>query len=179
MIVGGLPASGKSTLAAAIGAARGWLTIGADAVRKEITGVGANPAPAAFGEGIYSAAHTEETYRTLLARADVALRHGESVVLDASFIDVRWRVDAAALAAKTHSRFVAVRCDAPRNVRERRLRARPHDAQQLSDATTEIAVRMTAHEDPWSAATPIDTTMSVDDCARDTDAAIEQAKERE
>lgn len=179
VIVGGLPASGKSTLAAAIGAAPGWLTIEADAVRKEITGVGANPAPAAFGEGIYSAAHTEETYRTLLARADVALRHGESVVLDASFIDVRWRGDAAALAAKTHSRFVAVRCDAPRNVRERRLRKRPHDAQHLSDATTEIAVRMTAHEDPWSAATPIDTTMSVDDCARDTNAAIEQAKERE
>ena len=45
----------------------------ADAVRKEISGVGASPAPAAFGEGIYSAAHTDKTYRTLLARADVAL----------------------------------------------------------------------------------------------------------
>ena len=178
VIVGGLPASGKSTLAAAIGAARGWLTIEADAVRKEISGVGANPSPAAFGEGIYSAAHTEETYRTLLARADVALRHGESVILDASFIDVRWRGNAAALAAKTHSRFVAVRCDAPRNVRERRLRKRPHDSDHLSDATTEIAARMTAHEDPWSGATLIDTTMSADDCARNTNAAIEEVKGR-
>ena len=178
VIVGGLPASGKSTLAAAIGAARGWLTIEADAVRKEISGVGANPSPAAFGEGIYSAALTEETYRTLLARADVALRHGESVVLDASFIDVRWRGDAAALAAKTHSGFVAVRCDAPRKVRERRLRKRAHDADHLSDATTEIAARMTAHEDPWSGATLIDTTMSADDCVRNTNAAIEQVKGR-
>ena len=174
VIVGGLPASGKSTVAAAIGAARGWMTIEADAVRKELAGVGTNPSPAAFGEGIYTAAHTEETYRTLLARAEVALRHGESVVLDASFIHARWRDAAADLAAATHSLFVSVRCEAPTVVREQRLLQRPHDAGHLSDATTEIAKRMATEEEGWTGATRIDTTASPTACTHAVDTAITQ-----
>ena len=53
VIVGGLPATGKSTLAAALGDALGWVAIMAYGVRKELSGFGSNPAPAEFGEGIY------------------------------------------------------------------------------------------------------------------------------
>ena len=174
VMVGGLPASGKSTVASSVGDALGWMTIEADAVRKELAGIGAKPSPAAFGEGIYSPAHTEATYRTMLGRAQVALGHGASVVLDASFIDARRRDEAAALATATHSRFVAVRCDAPSSVREQRLRTRPHDGHHLSDANAGIAARMAATEDPWSGGTRVDTTRSIEECGREGRAAIEQ-----
>ena len=70
-----------------------------DVVRKELVGLPANrPAPAAVGEGIYDEPSRRRTYETMLQRAGVALAHGESVVLDASWTDPAWRAAARRLA---------------------------------------------------------------------------------
>ena len=129
----------------------------ADAVRKELAGIGGQAAPAPFGGGIYSAEHTEATYRELLRRASIALSRGQSVILDASFVDQRWRNDATQLASESHSTLVALRCQAPSSITEQRMRARIHDVEHLSDANAEIAAKMAAVEDPWSSAVNIDT----------------------
>src|SRR5690606_1293305 len=92
VLVGGLPGTGKSTLAAGLGRGLGATVLRTDEVRKELAGLPADrPAGAEVGQGIYGPNSTEATYRELLRRAEVALGLGESVVLDASWTDARWR----------------------------------------------------------------------------------------
>jgi uncharacterized protein len=162
VIVGGLPATGKSTVAAALGESFDWTTLVADRVRKELTGVGLNPAPAPFGQGIYSPAWTAATYAELFERATVSLQHGESVVIDASFIDARRRRQAREVAWSTSSRLVELRCDADAELCEKRLRERPHDREHLSDADAQIAARMAETGDAWPEAFVVDTAGPVE-----------------
>lgn len=165
VLVGGLPGTGKTTMAKELtlelAQSREWATFAADAVRKELAGIGGQAAPAPFGGGIYSAAHTEATYRELLRRASFALSRGQSVILDASFVDQRWRSDATQLASESHSTLVALRCQAPSSITEQRMRARIRDVENLSDANAEIAAKMSAVEDPWSSAVNLDTTTTL------------------
>src|SRR3546814_9334305 len=63
-----------------------------DEVRKELAGINAGErAGAPYREGIYGPEHTVRTYDALLQRASTALGLGESVVIDASWTDQRWR----------------------------------------------------------------------------------------
>ncbi|MCA8921958.1 MAG: AAA family ATPase [Planctomycetes bacterium] len=84
-LVGGLPASGKSTLARGLHA-HGFVWVRADAVRKELAGLEASESASAdFGAGLYTPAWSERTYAACLERAREALFAGRRVVVDASF----------------------------------------------------------------------------------------------
>src|SRR5690606_19188507 len=86
ILVGGLPGTGKSTLAGRLADRLGAVLLRSDRLRKELSGIAPEtPAAAPYGEGIYGAEWTERTYRELLARAERLLGHGESVVIDASW----------------------------------------------------------------------------------------------
>jgi aminoglycoside phosphotransferase family enzyme/predicted kinase len=86
VLVGGLPGSGKSTLALALAERAGFRVIRSDLVRKELAGTsGREPRPAAFGEGIYTAEWTEQTYAECLRRAEGLLFEGNRVLVDANF----------------------------------------------------------------------------------------------
>lgn len=161
VLVGGLPGTGKSTLAAGIADHQGWVLLRTDEVRKEITGLGHEVhAPAAFGEGIYDPAVTHATYREVLRRATVALERGESVVADASWTDREARAFAEEVAAGTSSRLIEFQCTAPHDVSVERIVTRRDD---VSDATPAIAAEMATHRDPWPGAHLIETTASIDD----------------
>ena len=70
VVVGGLPGTGKTTLAAALGDELGWPVLRSDEVRKELAGLDPlDHAPAAYGTGLYSPAMTETTYETVLSHA--------------------------------------------------------------------------------------------------------------
>jgi hypothetical protein len=74
VLVGGLPGTGKSTLARGLADARGWAVLRSDEVRKELTGLpAAVPASSAWGEGLYRPEMTAATYAELLRRASAAL----------------------------------------------------------------------------------------------------------
>ena len=165
VLVGGHPGTGKSTIADAIGGRTGWPVIRSDVVRKELAGVEPQTSMAAgFREGIYTPASTQVTYRELLDRARHRLEQGESVVLDASFSDGTWRERAAAVATSTSSDIVMLRCEAPAELAERRLRhRRPGGA---SDATPAIARAMAAIADPWEGGVHvIDTSGPVEEAS--------------
>jgi uncharacterized protein len=151
-LVGGLPGTGKSTLAAGLADAAGWSLLRSDEVRRDL---GRNAGPAAYRTGAYSDASVEVTYRELLARARTALGLGESVVLDASWRHDAWRTMARRVAEETCADVVELRCEAPAEVAAARIAARSGG---LSDARPETLAAMTADFDGWPEATAVDTT---------------------
>jgi hypothetical protein len=156
LLVGGLPGTGKSTLARRLAARSGAALVCSDVVRKEIAGLDPSAAmPAAYAEGIYAPDWTAATYRELLARGQGLLERGESVILDASFTAPEHRAQAAATAAATSADLVVLRCDAPPEMAAARIARR---APGPSDATAAIAARMAAGRQPWNGAVAIDTS---------------------
>ncbi|WP_199432268.1 bifunctional aminoglycoside phosphotransferase/ATP-binding protein [Qaidamihabitans albus] len=156
VIVGGLPGTGKSTLAGLVADELGAVLISSDRLRKELAGVSPHDSRAAeYGAGIYSRAHTEHTYAELLRRAEELLSLGETVVLDASWIRAADRQAATETAARVHSEVVSLRCAAPAEVTAQRIRERYGD---VSDADPRVAAAMAAEADPWPDATEIPTT---------------------
>jgi predicted kinase len=159
VVVGGLPGTGKTTVARGLGEALGATVIRSDEVRKELAGIPTDRAAvAAFGEGIYGAGATSETYREMARRACVALARGEHVVLDASFISEHERIEARNVAESTHADLVELRCTAPAEVAAARLDRRLAAGTDASDATPAVAARMAEVADPWPEALVIDTT---------------------
>lgn len=162
VVVGGLPGTGKSTLADAVADATGFTVVRSDETRKELAGLAAaDHRRDAFGEGLYDRTTTETTYETLLERARLLVSHGESVVLDASFSSSAWREAAHAVASEHHARYTPIRCEAPADVAHERLRRRGTD--DASDATVEIADAMAERFDAWDDALTLDTRSPLDE----------------
>jgi hypothetical protein len=160
-LVGGLPGTGKSTLAAAIADRLGWTVLRSDEVRKDLAGLGhTDRADAGYEQGIYSPAGTQRTYQELLRRARVLLERGESVVLDASWTSEAARAEAASTARETTSELHELRCVVPDDLAARRLAARAAVGRDPSDATPEVARRMRSAFPGWPSATAIDTAAS-------------------
>jgi predicted kinase len=158
VLVGGLPGTGKSTLATGLGATLGATVLRSDEVRKELAGMPADrPAAAPYGEGLYRPESTAATYGEMLARTGVALGLGEPVVLDASWISERWRADARALASSSSADLVEIRCSVTPSVAARRIRRRMTKRGDPSDATPDIATKLAVAEDPWPGAVGLDT----------------------
>ncbi|MGE0878743.1 MAG: AAA family ATPase [Acidimicrobiia bacterium] len=164
VLVGGLPGSGKSTLSGNLGGEVGAFVLHSDEVRKEVAGLASGAhAPAPLDQGIYTPAMTDATYEALLTRAEAMLARGETVVLDASWAEPRWRARAAAIAERTFSEFAELRCTVPQHVAVDRIARRQAAGTDASDADATIARARAAREAPWPSATDIDTTGTADD----------------
>ena len=159
VLVGGLPGTGKSTVAAGLADATGWSVLRSDEIRKDIAGIGHTTAVvSAPGEGLYRPELTDATYDAMLERARTALELGETVVLDASWSSERHRALARHLADATHSDLVELRCVAPHALSEQRIQKRLARGRGPSDATPAVLAAMAAAFDSWPAATTVDTT---------------------
>jgi len=90
VVIFGLMGVGKTTVARALGEARGWPVIHSDAVRKALAGLApTTPALFEFGQGIYSKDFSQKTYTEMRRRAGELLDSGDTrVILDASFKSV-------------------------------------------------------------------------------------------
>ncbi|GDY29807.1 bifunctional aminoglycoside phosphotransferase/ATP-binding protein [Gandjariella thermophila] len=158
VLVGGLPGTGKSTLAGQLADRLGMVLLSSDRLRKELAGI--SPITSAaddYRHGIYAPEHTDRTYRELLVRAAALLARGESVVVDASWTSERHRRLAAEAAERTSSALVPLRCTAPAEVTVRRLRSRRGG---VSDAGPGVAAAMAVDADDWPQAWTVDTTGS-------------------
>lgn len=170
-LVGGLPGTGKSTLAAKLADRLGWSVLRTDEVRKDVAGRAHMVRSASgYDTGIYSPAMTKRTYDELLRRARLLLERGESVLLDASWNNAASRREAAALASGLSAELHELRCVVPAEVAAGRIESRLSTGNDASDATVEIARRMAIVADPWDGATPIDTTATI---AESEDAALQ------
>jgi aminoglycoside phosphotransferase family enzyme/predicted kinase len=160
ILVGGLPGTGKSSLAGALADRLGCTVLGSDRTRKELAGLAPlDSAAAPYGTGIYSPEWHRRTYRELAARATDLLRLGETVILDASWTSEEQRDLLARVAEQEHAPMTALRCEAPQALTIERIRTRERGA---SDADAAIAAAMHAHAAPWPESTPIDTGGTLD-----------------
>ena len=123
VVVCGLPGVGKSTVARQVAERIDATVVRSDAVRKSL-----------YADPTYSAEETASVYDALLSRAEDRLERGESVVLDATFADARFRTAAVELgvAAAAEHTLVCVECD--QAVAERRIRERDG----ISDADVDV-----------------------------------------
>ncbi len=137
IVVMGLPASGKTTLAAAIAGRLGAVHISSDVVRKTAAGIApTTPRTAAFGAGLYTAAARHRTYDAMRASAARWLRRGKTVVLDATFGDPAERRRVQRLAGRLGMPLAFLACQAAEPVLVARLRAR-RAGPSVSDARLE------------------------------------------
>lgn len=118
LAIGGLVATGKSTVAKLVARRLGAPRVVADRVRRRLL------AGAEGHELAWAPELSERVYAGLLARAAEVLASGRSVVLDACFASEARRRQAAALAARHGARFVLAICDAPEEDIVARLRLR-------------------------------------------------------
>ncbi|CCQ13562.1 putative uncharacterized protein [Rhodococcus sp. AW25M09] len=160
-LLGGLPGTGKSTVAAALAERTGAVVLSSDVVRKERSGLDPlSPHPSAVGCGLYTTEKTAGTYRELIRRAHDQVTMGRSVIIDASWNDELTRNQARILAAMTHSDTVELECRAPKPIALERIENRVRGA---SDASWAVYEAMACARHPWPSATKIDTAGTLAD----------------
>jgi aminoglycoside phosphotransferase family enzyme/predicted kinase len=160
VIIGGAPGTGKSTLAARLAKTTGWVHLRSDEVRRDIGAVGheLRADRDSLDAGLYTPQVTDQTYSAMMDRAESALRHGFSVVLDATFAAARHRRDARLIAHDTFSDVVELECHAPQDVIRERVRRRGRRRDDLSEADVSVARALYGRRQPWPEAHRIDTT---------------------
>ena len=128
---------GKSTVANAWAQATSGVVISSDRTRKHLAGIPADDhsgAAETSESGLYSRGRKEAVYSALLERADVVVRSGRHVMLDASFprASQRQAVRRWAEERGISSRLVHIVCDA--DTARTRLAARERAGTDASDA---------------------------------------------
>lgn len=166
--VGGIIASGKSTIADRVGADMGAPVIDADRTRKAMLGVApTEPVHEAAWKGAYDPAFTEKVYEEVLRRAGVVLASGRPVVLDASFRSPAMRGAARKLASTYGVPFRFVECRADVEACRARLVVRANHA-GVSDGRIAIFDEFCAkfeppRELPECERIAVDTSRAIDD----------------
>jgi predicted kinase len=164
--VGGLPGTGKSTVADRLSFELGCPVIEADRTRKHLHGVSAStPLASGAWQGAYSTETTERVYGELVRRASVVLDSDRAVVLDASFRSPELRALAKSLAEQHDVAFLFVECVAPPDLCRERL-ARRDRAITASDAGPAeydvLAAKYVAPLELGDACLRVDTVQSPD-----------------
>ena len=165
VLVGGVSGSGKSTLAQPLAGALGAELVRSDVVRGEVLA----------GDDRYSPEAIGRVYAEMLDRASELLARGRSVVLDATWLEPRRRVEAQTVAVDEHSELVEISCTAPRDELVRRIAERARAGTDPSEATAEVLDAQVADLVPWPEAIEVDTAR-LD--VRDADA-VQRWAERE
>ena len=153
--VGGLPGTGKSTLARALapglGCAPGALILRSDEIRKRQQGAAPEQR---LPPSAYSDSASQAVFAALADGVRIAGAGGYCVVADATFIDPAHRQAVEDAAQAAGARFVGFWLEAPMAELERRIIARSGDA---SDATIAV-LHAVARNDPgagcWHAFEP-------------------------
>ena len=155
VLLSGLPASGKSTVAGTLAGRVGAAYVSSDAVRKRLAGIDPRErATDAFRTGLYDPAMTARTYEELRRRAAAQLDAGRAVVLDATHASAEQRAAALALATERGVPALIAELRLPDETARARIAGRRDDPLRTSDATWEVYERQRAAFEPVTANEP-------------------------
>jgi aminoglycoside phosphotransferase family enzyme/predicted kinase len=125
----GLSGSGKTTLTTPLLELLGAIRLRSDIERKRLHGLAAlESGRAEVGEGIYGAAAHSQTYQHLLSLSGALLAAGQTVIVDATFLDLEQRELFRELAEAGGCGFVIVECVAATATLRERIENRRGDA---------------------------------------------------
>ena len=142
LIVCGLVASGKSTIARTLGDRTGYQIFNSDVIRKQLAGIALTTHLAAeYGKGLYGDDSTSLTYNALLKESEDCLRLGKGVIIDATFKDPAHRRQFLDLAARLRLPVLFVECRASEEEILQRLKRRQQRPGEVSDATVSVYFR--------------------------------------
>lgn len=145
----GLSGCGKSTLARQLSASFGAFHLRSDIERKRLFGLpalqrsGSEPA-----QGIYTADATRQTYTQLGQLSETLLNAGYPVIVDASFLHYRRRMEFRRLAKILSVPFVLVACHATEDTLRKRVMQRSRAGNDPSEATLTVLEKQLASHDP-------------------------------
>jgi hypothetical protein len=149
LAVMGRIASGKSTLAHALGAELGWEVYSSDYLRKKMAGFPLyERSSAAARKRLYSAGMTVKTYDHLLATAEAQVQKGHSVILDATFARREHRELLAERFGKRGIAWRVLEVQAGNPAVKQRLRVREAKPDEISDARLEDFAMLTRLYEP-------------------------------
>ena len=144
LVICGVAASGKTSLARELATVSGWPHHSSDVTRKRLAGL-APEARAASDH--YSQEFTERTYRELGAASRDALESASGVIVDATFHRRRERDAFRAGLGENSVPLLFVECQAPTDVLLSRLRERQRDPGRVSDADADVLRRQLAERE--------------------------------
>lgn len=146
--VGGVLASGKSTVATRLAAELAAPVVDADGTRMHLLGI--EPTEKVYEpafQGAYAPGFTDQVYAEVMRRAETVLASGRSVVLDATFRSRALRLTAWLLAKRHRVPFHFVECRASvEKCRRRLLQRQSHVG--VSDGRLEIFDEFLANWEP-------------------------------
>lgn len=174
-VVGGLPGTGKSTIAEGVAEAHGWTLLSSDDVRKDLAGVARS---SQLGPQHYTVEARTAVYEELLRRVDRLLGMGEHVVVDASWHEPAWRDAARTVAYRRRAAWVPLRADTPVTVAADRLRRRAREGASASDASPEVLDQLAARASPWPDARTVDGTGAPEGCVQRALTAVDELRGR-
>lgn len=131
ILVAGLPASGKTTLADALATRLGAVRLNSDALRQNLN-----------LRGHYDAASKQMVYNAMLSSADNALRAGKDLVVDSTFYKESLRQPWQNLASQTNADLILIEVTVADEDARRRLKIPRAD----SEATWNV---YTALKEEW------------------------------
>ncbi|MDF1534992.1 MAG: AAA family ATPase [bacterium] len=173
MILGcGLMGSGKTTLAAGLTELLDIEILSSDRIRKELAGVEpTNRRRVPFCADIYSREYTDLTYSMMHERALDSLKRGQSLFLDASYMEPGMRFRAAETARKAGARFLIFYLKADEDTLRSRLQAREGQIGTISDGREEIlsdqaAAFVEPYEFPKGTVLSLDASTPTDESVR-------------
>lgn len=135
----GLPATGKSTVAHALVRPLGATVLRTDVIRKQLVGL----SPTDRGdESLYRSDISERTYAELADRVRDSLHADNTVIADATFISVRRREQFIRIAHEMNAPFVLVWTTADEATIRERMTARAADNREVSDADWAVYQKM-------------------------------------
>ena len=138
LVIMGRAASGKSTLANALGRELGFEVISSDRTRKELAGIPFfQRVEGAARRGLYSEAMTNETYKKLFQYAKTQLDRHTSLILDATFSRRDYRDELRRLLDSKCASYWFIEAKAPDVAVRQRLEQREGMTDVVSDARLE------------------------------------------
>ena len=139
VLMSGLSGSGKTWIARQLTERLDAVHLRSDVERKRLAGLEPlQPSGSGLATGLYAAEVSERVYEELAREAYDALLGGYTVIVDATFLRRAQRRCFGELGARAQTSTYWVRCTAPLSVLQERLRARPAQGDDPSEADTAV-----------------------------------------